>query len=220
MSKIRVLIADDHAVVRAGLRALIEAQPDMEVVAEAEDGDQVAQRARDTRPHVAVLDIAMPRTNGIEAAAALRRECPDARVLILTMHEDRAFVHACLAAGAAGYVLKRAAGSELVSAIRAVHEGRTYLDVALSSAEAQEAVRGSAADRPAAGGDVDPVPLSRRERQVLELIAQGHTYREVAERLHISVQSVATYRARFSEKLRLRTRAEIVRYALESGLLT
>lgn len=217
MGRIHVLLADDHVVLRAGLRMLINAQPDMEVVAEASNGEDAARLAREVRPDIVLMDITMPGAGGIEATARIRRESPAVRVLALTMHDDAAYLRTILAAGAAGYVVKRAADVELLSAIRTTYRGETYLAPSLAGAMVEEMLgrkprKGSAA----VPGDT----LSEREREVLRLVAQGHTNQETADRLLISAKTVATYRSRLMEKLGLKTRADLVRYALAIGLLT
>ncbi len=215
MASVRVLIADDHAVLRAGLRMLIGAQPDMEVVGEAADGDAAVRKALETRPDVALMDITMPGSGGIKAIERIREECPKTRVLVLTMHDVPAYLRSALAAGASGYVVKSAADSELLSAIRSVHRGRTVLDPALAATVVQSAL-GKRAVGSQAGGPVNP--LSPREREVLDLVAQGYTNQQAADRLGLSIKTVETYRTRLVEKLGLRSRADLVRYALDSGL--
>ena len=215
MGQIRVLIADDHAVLRAGLRVLIGAQPDMDVVGEAADGEEAVQRVAETRPDVALVDITMPGSSGIKAIERIRQTCPATRVLVLTMHDVPAYLRSALAAGATGYVVKRAADSELLSAIRGVHRGRTVLDPALATAVVQGAIgRKATVGQP--GGPAGL--LSPREREVLDLVAQGYTNQQIADRLGLSVKTVETYRSRLVEKLGLRSRADLVRYALDSGL--
>jgi DNA-binding NarL/FixJ family response regulator len=207
MKPIRVLLADDHAILRAGLRMLLEAQPDMAVVAEAADGEEAVRRATGTRPDVAVVDLTMPGLSGVETLERLRREVPATRLLVLTMHDDPGYARLALAAGAAGHVVKDAGSGELLAAIRAVHGGRTFVHV-------------GAHPRPSAPAARAPGPaLSPRERQVLELLAHGHTNREVADRLSLSVKTVETHRARLSDKLGLRSRADLVRLAIDLGLL-
>ncbi|HEV8676654.1 MAG TPA: response regulator transcription factor [Methylomirabilota bacterium] len=215
MPGIRVLIADDHAVLRAGLRMLIGAQPDMAVVAEAGDGTEALRKALETRPDVALVDITMPNTGGIKAIEWIRQECPKTRVLVLTMHDVPAYLRSALAAGASGYVVKSAADSALLSAIRAVHRGHTVLDPDLALMVVQPPM-----GRKGAGGlgSGSVSQLSPREREVLDLVAQGHTNQQVAERLGLSVRTVETYRSRLVEKLGLRSRADLLRYALDSGL--
>lgn len=216
MKKIRVLLADDHAVLRAGLRALIDAQPDMRVVAEAGDGAETVRQAQETRPDVAIVDISMPEGSGIDSIEWIRRRSPGTRVLVLTMHDDAAYARAALAAGASGHIVKDLEGAELLAAIRTVHRGGTVVHLSRAGGVAVGAI--------AAPDDAAPRPghalLSDRERQVLVLVAQGHTNREVADRLTLSVKTVETYRARLSDKLGLRTRAEIFRFARQEGFLS
>jgi two-component system, NarL family, response regulator NreC len=215
MATIRILIADDHTVLRAGLRMLIGAQPDMEVVGEAADGEAAVRKALETRPDVVLMDITMPGSGGLKAIERMREECPKSRVLVLTMHDVPAYLHSALAAGAAGYVVKSAADSELLSAIRSVRRGRTVLDPALAATVVQAALR-KRVPGAQVGGSLNL--LSPREREVLDLVAQGYTNRQIADRLGLSVKTVETYRTRLVEKLGLRSRADLVRYAVDSGL--
>jgi two-component system response regulator NreC len=165
---------------------------------------------------VTLLDLSMPEGGGMAALRVIRERRRDARVLVLTMHDDRAFLRAAIEAGAAGYITKSAADTELLTAIRAVHSGRTYIDVALANGEAASARKASGAEALAAGAHRH---LSAREREVLEMVAKGHTNREIADRMGLSIKTVETYRARLLEKLGLETRAELVRYAMAAGLL-
>jgi len=210
--RIRILLADDHAVLRAGLRALLAAQGDLEVVGEASDGGEAIRLTQTLRPDLVVMDIGMPGVSGIDATARIKRDLPAVKVLILSMHDDRGYLRQVLRAGASGYVLKKAADTELLAAIRAAARGEVFLDPALAKALVEEVME------PQAMGRETP-PLSDRERDVLRLIAHGHTNQQVADRLCISVKSVETYKARLMEKLGLRGRAELVRYALQHGLL-
>jgi DNA-binding NarL/FixJ family response regulator len=210
--RIRILLADDHAVLRAGLRALLTAQGDLEVVGEASDGAEAVRLTQSLRPDVVVMDIGMPGVSGIDATARIKRDLPVVKVLILSMHDDRGYLRQVLRAGASGYVLKKAADTELLAAIRAAARGEVFLDPALAKALVDEIIE------PKLPGGKTPA-LSERERDVLRLIARGHTNRQVADRLCISVKSVETYKARLMEKLGLRGRAELVRYALQQGLL-
>jgi DNA-binding NarL/FixJ family response regulator len=213
-SKLRVLLADDHNVVRAGLRALIDAQDDMEVVAEAADGEAACRLASETMPDVAVMDVSMPRLGGAQATERIRREQPATRVLALTVHEDRGYLHHLLGAGASGYLLKRAAADDLIHAIRTVARGGTYLDPSLAGK-----VLGGLVARAASAGTVPTDVLSDREEEVMRLIARGFTNREIAERLDVSVKTVETHKARAMEKLGVESRAGIVGYAIRSGWL-
>jgi DNA-binding NarL/FixJ family response regulator len=215
VNKLRVLLADDHPIVRSGLKALIAAQPDMEVVAEAGDGHAAVRGAVDLRPDVAVVDLSMPGLGGAEATELIRRAAPEVRVLALTAHQDHGYLHLLLKAGAAGYVLKQAAGEDLVRAIRAVAAGQTYLDPAVAGQLIPGLVGRREAGTLGSGAD-----LSEREAEVLRLIAQGHALKQIAAELDVSARTVETYRARGMDKLGLRNRADIVRYALQRGWLS
>jgi two-component system response regulator NreC len=213
-SKVRVLITDDHAILRSGLRMLIDAQSDMTVVGEAQNGDEAIQMTRQQSPDIVILDITMPERGGLHAIRGILKHKPDTRILLLTMHEEVAYLRTALADGASGYVLKKSVDADLLSAIRAVHKGRTYVDSELASELIQHAL-------PQRGGSTtEPTELlSERELQVLKLVAEGFSSREIAQQIFISVKTVETYRGRFAEKLGLTSRADIVRYALETGLL-
>lgn len=211
-SPIRILLADDHAVLRAGLRALLAGQADLEVVGEAAEGGEAVRLALSLRPDVVVMDIGMPGVSGIDATARIKRELAATNVLILSMHDDQGYLRQVLRAGASGYLLKRAADSELLAAIRAAARGEVFLDPAMAKGLVEQVVQ----PRP----DKTAAPsLSDREREVLRLLAYGHTNQQVADRLCIGVKSVETYKARLMEKLGLRGRAELVRYALQHGIL-
>jgi two-component system response regulator NreC len=218
MDKIRVLIADDHAVLRAGLRLLINTQPDMEVVGEAANGDQALKTALQTKPDVAIVDITMPESGGIPAIEQIRQKCPDTRVLVLTMHDDTAYLRSALAAGVSGYVVKKSADSELISAIQAVYRGHMFVDLASSNNAIQDVLGDKDAKAETRRPDAKSF-LSQREKAVLNLLAQGYTNQQAADRLFLSVKTIETYRSRLADKLKLRTRADIVRYALELGLI-
>jgi DNA-binding NarL/FixJ family response regulator len=215
VNKLRVLLADDHPIVRGGLKALIAGQPDMEVVAEAADGYAAVRQAVDLRPDVAVVDLSMPGLSGANATEQILRAAPEVRVLALTAHQDRGYLQLVLKAGAAGYVLKQAAGEDLVRAIRAVAAGQTYLDPAVAG----QLVAGLVG-RPEAGPVGTGADLSDREMEVLRLIAQGHALKQIAAALDVSARTVETYRARALEKLGLRNRSDIVRYAIQRGWLS
>jgi two-component system response regulator NreC len=212
---IRVFLCDDHAVLRAGLKALLAAEPGLAVVGEAGDGASGVEQVVDLRPDVALLDITMPELDGLEATRRLHRRAPDVRVLILTMHDDPEYLFQALEAGASGYVLKRAAESDLVAAIRTVVADRAFLAPA-----AQRKLVADYLERRARGEVLPPVErLTPREEEVLALLARGHTNQEIAERLVISIKTVETHRAHILDKLGLRKRAELVRYAQTHGLL-
>jgi len=208
---IRVLIADDHGIVRSGLRMLIERQSDMRVVAEADDGVAALESTQAERPDVAVLDVSMPRMTGLQAAREIRAHVPDTRVLLLSMHDDERYFLKGLEAGAAGYVLKRAADTDLIGAVRTVAGGRTFL-----SDEAQRALM----DEWLEGGRAEPDdPLTPRELEVVKLIAEAFTNRQIAETLKLSEKTIESHRANVFAKLGMRDRVEIVRYAIRRGLV-
>ena len=213
--KIRVLIADDHAILRSGLKLLINSQMDMEVVAEAADGRQAIERARETAPDVALLDFSMPRMTGMQALQKILQNRGKTRVVILTMHDDAAYLRSALAAGASGYVLKRSVDGDLLSAIRSVHRGGLFIDPSLAKILVNDVLN----DRAPGTRPKPEQLLSDRELQVLRLVAQGYSSREIGEQIHVSAKTVETYRARLVEKLGLRGRRELVRYAVHMGLL-
>ena len=215
---IRVLIADDHAVVRDGLRALISAQPGLVVVGEAASGVEAWRRACELVPDVVVLDISMPGVGGLETTKRIATDCPTVKVLALTMHEERGYVSHMLRAGAAGYALKRSATSELVNAIRAVHGGERYVDPALAgSLLADYAGRSPRASDP--GRTLRAADLTPRETEVLRLLALGHSNKEIAATLSISVKTVETHRASGMARLGVSNRAALVRFAMAEGWL-
>jgi len=206
-----VLLVDDHAVVRAGLRRVLEAEPDIEVVGEAGTARDAVLEARATKPDVILLDVVMPGESGVDVLPRLLKEAPGTKVLVLSMQDDPRYVREAFAAGASGYVLKEAADSEVVGAAREVAAGGRYLHPALGARviTAEEEARAA----------MEADPLSDREREVLRLLALGHTNQEIAKMLFISVRTTETHRAHIMQKLRLTTRAELVRYALARGLL-
>ncbi len=217
---IRVLLVDDHAVLRSGLAMLVNAQPDLEVVGEAGDGLEAVERAKTLQPDVVVLDLSMGPHSGLGAIAELRRVHADAKVLVLSMHSDASYVRMALAAGASGYVAKGVAHAELLTAIRAVSQGRMFVDLALAHQSHGDSARPDGDWDRASPASAPVQRLSPREGEVLHRVAQGYTNAQIAEQLSLSVKSVETYRARLSEKLGVRTRAELVRFAVGSGLLT
>lgn len=214
MSKLRVMLVDDHAVLRDGLTALINAQSDMLVVGQADDGRAALQRANECQPDVVVLDVAMPGMSGAQATALLREARPDIAVVALTRHSEQGYVRQLLEAGARGYVLKQAAADELLAAIRAVALGDTYLDTTLTHRAVNTFVQ---QQRGVEGGE-QPA-LSEREADVVRLIAQGYSNKEIAVQLGLSVKTVDTYKLRAMEKLGLHGRVALVRYALQQGWL-
>ena len=207
----RILIADDHGIVRGGMKLLIDRQPDMEVVAEAEDGVEALETALRVRPDLAVLDVSMPRLTGLQAARQIKAHLPDCQVLILSMHDDQRYVFEALKAGASGYVLKREVDQHLLDAIRAAHRGEAFL----TNAVERSLIREWMSD--AATGPEEP--LSPREQEVLKLIAEAHTNREIAETLHLAEKTVESHRANILRKLGMRDRVELVRYAVRRGLI-
>ncbi|HSS72007.1 MAG TPA: response regulator transcription factor [Gaiellaceae bacterium] len=209
--KIRVLIVDDHAVLRSGLHLLLDAQSDIEVVGEAGDVKEAVFEARAKKPDIVLMDVVMPGQSGIDGVPLVLREAPEAKVLVLSMQDDPRYVHEAFAAGAAGYILKEAVDAEVVGAIERVAAGDHYVHPALGArlvaAEAEARAREEAD------------PLSDREREVMRLLALGHTNQEIAKMLVISVRTAETHRAHIMQKLRLSTRAQLVRYAIDQGLL-
>jgi two-component system, NarL family, response regulator NreC len=209
---IRVVVVDDHAVVRAGLRLLLDAEDDIETVGEAGDAREAVFEVRSSKPDVILMDVGLGSgKSGIEAAADVLHEAPGAKVLMLSMQDDPRYVREAFAAGASGYVLKEAADTELVTAVRQVASGTRYVDPAMG---ARIAAADADAERAAAKD-----PLSERESEVLRLLALGHTNQEIAKTLFISVRTAETHRAHIMQKLRISTRAELVRYAIAQGLL-
>ena len=204
---IRIVVVDDHAVVRAGLRLLLEAEDDLEVVGDAGNARDAVFEVRAAKPDVILLDVVMPDESGIDALPKLLHEAPAARVLILSMQDDPSYVREAFAAGASGYVLKEAADAEVVAAVREVATGNQYLHPALGARMVAAEAKADAAD----AAD----PLSDREREVLRMLALGHTNHEIANQLYISVRTAETHRAHIMRKLQLSTRAELVRYAIE-----
>ena len=207
----RLLIVDDHAVVRSGLRLLLDGESDFEVIAEAGNARDAVFEARAHKPDVIVLDVVMPGESGIEVLPRLKKEAPEAKVLVLSMQDDPRYVREAFAQGANGYVLKEAVDAEVVGAVREIAAGGEYVHPALGA----RLVAADAKERAAAAAD----PLSEREREVLRLLALGHTNQEIAKKLYISVRTAETHRAHIMQKLGLSTRAELVRYAIAHGLL-
>jgi len=212
--KIRVLLVDDHTILRDGIRLLLSSQEDIEVVGEAGDGEEAVAKARELKPDVILMDISLPKVNGIEATKLIKAERPESKILILTMHEDEEYVFPLLAAGASGYILKKTASSELISALRAVAEGNAFLHPAIAKTVLEKYRQGQPAS--VAGG---PDGLTEREVEVLRLIAQGLSNREIADRLFISIKTVQAHRSNIMEKLNLHDRVELAKYALRKGLI-
>jgi DNA-binding NarL/FixJ family response regulator len=216
MSRIRVLIADDHAILREGLRALLARADDMEVVGEAGDGRQAVERSAALAPDVILMDINMPGLGGLEATLEIRKTQPEVKILVLTQHEDREYIRRFLQAGVSGYILKRSAGAELASAIRAAHRGGLVLDPEI----AKEALREPVPAASGQAGTTSPYDgLTDREKQVLKLVAEGHSNKEVAELLGISVKTAMSHREHLMEKLDLHSRTELIKFALREGVI-
>lgn len=209
-----ILLADDHAVLRSGLKLLLESQPDFQVVGEAASGLEALSLTEKLQPDLLLLDLSMPGLGGLDALPALRKTAPAAKILILTMHDDPQYLRTALKNGASGYVLKKAADSELISAIRAVLRGEMYIHPSMTRTLLEDMLHPAESAAPDAWHT-----LSEREQSVLKLVALGHTSAEIAETLNLSAKTVETYRARGMEKLGLPNRAALVRFALQKGLL-
>jgi two-component system, NarL family, response regulator NreC len=212
---IHILLADDHTILRAGLKMMLNAQPDMEVIGEAQDGRHTIVEATRLRPDVVLMDITMPDMNGIEATRLIKKSLADVKVLVLTMHENEEYVFQALRAGASGYILKEAADTELINALHVVESGNFYL-----SPTAQSVMVGDYLQRVHSGEEKDSYSsLTEREREILKLVAEGFTNNQIAERLIISPKTVDTHRTHVMDKLNLHSRAELVKYAMRRGLL-
>jgi two-component system response regulator NreC len=216
MAHIRVLIADDHAMVRDGVRMILEAQTDIAVVGEASDGQEALEKAHSLLPDVVLMDIAMPVMTGLQATEAIKRELPQIQVVVVTMHEDYQYFFEVLRAGASGYVLKGASSGDLIAAVRAAHEGGVYLHPNVAKNLVADYVKRMEPGEEKAHYD----GLSERERQVLTLVAEGRTSQQIADQLYLSINTVQTHRAHIMEKLKLQNRAELIRYALRKGFIT
>jgi len=209
---IRILIADDHAVVAEGLKQLIEAQADMQVLAIASDGREAVRRTEELHPDVVIMDLSMPELNGADATRVILEQDPQRKVIVLSMYAEHEYVRRALKSGALGYVVKRSAAKDVVDAIRAVHAGQSYVSPLVAGALGEEGARGDKDDRLAR--------LSTREREVLQLLAEGRTGSEIAQRLSLSPKTVETYRARLVEKLGIRDVAGLVRFAIQRGIIS
>ncbi len=213
--KIRILLADDHTILRAGLKMMLNAQPDMEVVGEAQDGRQAIEETQKLQPDIVLMDITMPDLNGIEATRQIKRLVPDVKILMLTMHEHDEYVFQALQAGASGYMLKEAADTELITALHVITSGQFYL-----SPTAQSVVVGDYLQKVRTGEERDSYSsLTEREREILKLVAEGYTNNQIAERLVISPKTVDTHRTHIMDKLNMHSRAELIKYAMRRGLL-
>jgi two-component system, NarL family, response regulator NreC len=215
MARLRLLVADDHPIVRHGLRKIVEAQPDWEIVGEASDGQDAVQQTLRLRPDVAIVDIGMPVVDGIEATRQISQRCPDVQVLILSMHADEAYVVRSLQAGAKGYLLKDSAGADLIQAVAAAAQGKSFFSPAVARVMLDDYMRHLAEQ-----GKTDPYEsLSERERQIFHLIANGQSNKEIASLLNLSPRTVETHRANILEKLHLHSAIELVLYAVRKGIL-
>ncbi|MGD2157972.1 MAG: response regulator transcription factor [Anaerolineales bacterium] len=214
MDKIRILIADDHTIVRDGIRSLFEDEPDLEVVGEAEDGRSAVQLTKQLEPDVVIMDIAMPLLNGLEATRQIKRNKSNVKVLVLTMHDNEEYIRQVLASGAAGYVLKDTAAKELIGAIRAVYKGESILSPAITRLVIEDYLRwGDVQTKDATNG------LTSREREVLQLIAEGYKNKEIAEILSISIKTVQAHRSNLMNKLDLHNRGELIKYAIQKKII-
>jgi DNA-binding NarL/FixJ family response regulator len=211
---VRILLADDHALVRAGIRRILEAEPDLTVVAEAADGAEAVELARSTSPDLAVLDISMPRMTGLQATREISGRAPSVRILMLSMHDDEQYFFSALKAGASGYVLKSAADEDLVAACRAAVRGESFLYPGVASTLVRDFL-----DRIGRGERMPPAILTAREEEVVKLIAEGHSSKEIAATLVISYKTVERHRANVLAKLGMRDRTELTRYAIRAGLI-
>lgn len=216
MSGIRILLADDHTVMRRGLRFLLDSQPDLTVVAEASDGREAVQQAESSHPDVAVLDIAMPNLSGIEAAQRIAAECPKTAIIMLSMHSDEGYVLRALKAGARGYLLKDAAEGDLIEAIRAVHQGKTFFSSEISKMLVEDYIR----EIRTRGVDDSYELLTSREREILQLLVEGHSNKDIAGQLNVSPHTVETHRRNIQDKLNLRSFAELILYAVRKRLIS
>lgn len=214
MQKIRILLADDHTLVRSGIRSLLEDEPGLSVIGEAEDGRTAVTMASQLKPDVVVMDIAMPLLNGLEATRQIKTQCPGVKVLILSMHDNEEYIRQVLEAGAMGYILKDAAARELISAIQSVHRGEAVLSPAVTRLVIEDYLRWGGL-RPQAEAD----SLSPREREVLQLIAEGYTNKQIAEILSISIKTVQAHRNNLMQKLDLHDRGELIKYAIQKKII-
>ncbi len=212
MSKIRVLVVDDHAIMRDGISALLDLQDDIEIVGEASDGKEAIEKARELVPDVIIMDITMPEMDGLEATRRIKKKNPSVKVLVLTQHDNREYILSTIKSGSDGYLPKRALGSELVAAIRAIHQGHSFLYPTAAGILLEDYRR-----------QVEKEPydrLTEREREVFRLIADGHTSREIADMLFISLKTIHNHRAKIMEKLNIHNKSELIKYAILKGLIT
>lgn len=216
MSKIRVVIADDHALVREGIVALLAHYDDIEVVGEASDGIEAIKLVSEVMPDIVLMDIGMPKLGGLEATIEIKKSCPDVKIVVLTQYDDREYVSRFLKAGISGYLIKRAVGNELINAIRAAHRGEFYLFSSIAS-EVVDGYLGRHAKTAAEDSPYDK--LTNREKQVLKLLAEGLSHKEIASELHISAKTVITHQTNISQKLNIHSRTAFVKYAISKGII-
>jgi DNA-binding NarL/FixJ family response regulator len=216
MSLIRVLLAEDHTIVRKGIRSLLDEEPDIEVVGEAGDGREAVHKVKQLAPDVVLMDISMPALNGLEATRQIIKRSPKVKVLVLTMHTDEEYIFQFLQAGAAGYLVKKTVPTELVSAIHAVHNGDSFLSPAVSKTVIEEYVRHTRNSAP----EDDYDKLTGREREVLQLLAEGFTNKEIAQQLHISVKTAGVHRTNLMDKLLLHNLSDVTKYAIRKGIIS
>ncbi|MBI2955419.1 MAG: response regulator transcription factor [Chloroflexi bacterium] len=215
MEQIRVLLVDDHSILREGLRSLLSTNGSIRVVGEARDGKEAVDRAHELQPDVVLMDIAMPRMDGLEATRLIKKADPSIKVLVLTQHENRPYVFRILKAGASGYVLKKAASTDLIAAIHQVHHGKSFLDPSVTEMVIERCLE----NLPEDSAEADYEGLSDREREVLKLVGEGHTNQEIADVLCISINTVLTHRSSLMKKLGAHNRAELIKYAIRVGLV-
>ena len=213
MDRIRILVVDDHAIMRDGIRALLGLHGDIEVVGEASEGKEAVEKAQKLTPDVVIMDIAMPRMDGLEATRRIRKKNPKTKILVLTQHDNKEYILSIIKAGASGYILKRALGSELVSAIRAVQQGDSFLYPSAAAALIEDYLQQPKEEEP-------HDQLTAREREILKLIAEGRTSREIADMLFLSLKTVLGHRSMIMEKLNLHNRTELIKYAMREGLIS
>jgi two-component system response regulator NreC len=216
MDKIRILLADDHPLIRSGISTLLQSYKDFEIVGEAQDGEEAVEKTKVLKPDVLIIDLSMPKLSGIEATGIITKKHPDVKVLVLTMHENEEYVYQILKSGAGGYVLKSAGKEELSAAIRAVAKGEKFFSPRVSEIMAQSYVRRKEGGETSSKGEM--IPLTRREKEILRLVVKGFTNQQIADQLCISPRTVDTHRTNLMQKLNIHDVANLVRYAIEHGM--